>query len=127
MTSMTCEEIQILKADTRGRIRVPREKREKILAEYDSSGLSAPQFAEMAGIKYPTFASWLQKRRRQTQSAQLAPAPANPVRWLEAVVGPTARSKGLSVHLPQGVLIEICDPAHIDLAAALIRAVGKPC
>jgi hypothetical protein len=124
---MISEEIQILKADARGRIRVPREKRERILAEYDTSGLSAPQFAEMVGIKYPTFASWLQKRRRQSMASELTPASGNPVRWLEAVVGGTPRGKGLAVHLPQGVLIEICDPAQIDLAAALIRAVGKPC
>jgi hypothetical protein len=41
-----------------------RERREALLAEYDRGGMSAKGFAEWAGIKYTTFAWWLQERRR---------------------------------------------------------------
>ena len=30
------------------------------LEEYNRSGLSAKKFAELAGVKYQTFATWLQ-------------------------------------------------------------------
>jgi hypothetical protein len=39
------------------RIRVPRERQEAILDEFERSGASGLQFAAFAGIKYPTLAS----------------------------------------------------------------------
>ncbi|HWQ90451.1 MAG TPA: hypothetical protein VN673_02180, partial [Clostridia bacterium] len=42
----------ILKTDTRGHLRVPVERREVLLAEFDRSGLSGKQFARLSGIKY---------------------------------------------------------------------------
>ena len=55
----------ILKTDVLGRVRTPRERREHLLDEFERSGLSGKKFAALAGIKYPTFATWAQKRRRQ--------------------------------------------------------------
>ena len=63
MTSTTAAN-EVLKQDRRGRVRVPRERREALLAEFARSGLSAAAFAQMTGIKYPTFANWLQERRK---------------------------------------------------------------
>ena len=48
MTS-TNEETTILKTDTRGRVRVPVERREELLKEFDRSGISAMKFARLAG------------------------------------------------------------------------------
>jgi len=55
----------ILKTDLLGRVRTPREHREMVLDEFERSGLSGERFATLAGIKYSTFATWAQKRRRQ--------------------------------------------------------------
>jgi DNA-binding transcriptional regulator YiaG len=55
----------ILKTDVLGRVRTPQEHREKVLDEFERSGLSGQRFAALAGIKYSTFATWAQKRRRQ--------------------------------------------------------------
>ncbi|MEZ0257047.1 MAG: IS66 family insertion sequence element accessory protein TnpB, partial [Chthoniobacter sp.] len=63
MTSTTASH-EVLKQDRRGRVRVSRERREALLDEFSRSGLSAAEFARMAGIKYPTFANWLQERRK---------------------------------------------------------------
>lgn len=64
MTEMTTKkEDGVLKADVLGRIKTPKESREKILDEFESSGLSGKRFARLAGIRYPTFATWAQKRR----------------------------------------------------------------
>jgi len=37
-----------------------REQRERILDEYERSGLSGAKFAAVYGVKYQTFATWLQ-------------------------------------------------------------------
>jgi hypothetical protein len=56
---------EIIKTDCIGRIRVSCEHREKLLDTFDSSGMSGQKFAEHCGLKYTTFASWIQKRRRE--------------------------------------------------------------
>ena len=50
--------------DRLGRVRTPRTRREELLAEYDRSGLSQAAFARRAGMRYATFAHWVQERRR---------------------------------------------------------------
>jgi hypothetical protein len=48
--------VALLKTDVLGRMQTPRDRRDSILAEFDRSGLSAPRFARLVGIKYSTFA-----------------------------------------------------------------------
>ena len=50
--------------DTEGRVRPPREQRRVILTEVKRSGISAAQFARRTGLKYSTFAYWLQRYAR---------------------------------------------------------------
>ena len=50
--------------DRLGRVRTPRRRREELLAEYDGSGLSQAAFSRRAGVRYATFAHWVQERRR---------------------------------------------------------------
>ena len=45
--------------DVLGRLHRTREQRERILHEYERSGLSGPKFAALCGVKYRTFATWL--------------------------------------------------------------------
>jgi transposase len=53
---------RILKVDVVGRVWRPGEQREAVLDEFERSGLPASKFAAHIGVKYPTFASWVQKR-----------------------------------------------------------------
>src|SRR5580698_8112747 len=106
----------ILKTDVLGRVKTPAARREQLLDEFDRSGLNGRKFAELAGIKYQTFATWAQKRRRRgAYGAVKAPAgTADNVRWLEAVVEQTQSSGGknpltLVVMLPGGARVEISD------------------
>ena len=55
---------QFLKVDVAGRVWTPRERREALLDEFARGGTPAAAFARLVGIKYPTFASWVQQRRR---------------------------------------------------------------
>ncbi len=64
---------EVMKVDRRGRVHVPRARREALLDEFERSGASAPEFARLVGIKYGTFACWRAKRG-QTQGPPLAAA-----------------------------------------------------
>lgn len=126
----------ILKTDSRGRVRTPAQRREALLDEFERSGLSGAKFSALSGIKYQTFANWVQQRRRKGQS----PMPSSPKRdakaesvsWLEAVVQEACEPDGLksgalTLHLPGGVRAEVASTGEVILAAALLRALAKPC
>ena len=120
---------KILKTDALGRVRTPAARREQLLDEFERSGVSGAKFAGLTGLKYQTFASWVQRRRRgPTARANTPGDPASTVRWLEAVVGTVAdnqKDPALPLHLPGGTCLEISCAAQIPLAAALLRALEK--
>ncbi|MEQ1851399.1 MAG: hypothetical protein ABMA01_07380 [Chthoniobacteraceae bacterium] len=63
---------QILKVDVTGRVWTPRELREAALDEFERCGMPGTKFAERIGVKYSTFASWVQARRRQGGASECA-------------------------------------------------------
>jgi transposase-like protein len=111
--------------DSKGRVRVSKEQRQVILAEFEQSGVSATQFAQRIGLKYSTLAGWLQRYRRAKPKVR-----ARAVRLLEAVM---AEAQGgdpnlaLNLQLPDGTRIEIHNPKQAALAADLLRALAKSC
>jgi hypothetical protein len=110
-------------ADTKGRVRASKEQRRVILSKFEQSGMSAALFARRTGLKYSTFAGWLQRYRRVKRPAR-KPA----LRLLEAVVAPaTPAAEVLVVHLPGGARLELSEAGQIPLVAALVRALEKPC
>jgi len=97
---------ELLKTDVLGRVRTSRQRREALLEEFSKSGVSASKFAQMAGINYQTFATWVQKqkqRRRQAEGTE-TDAPAKPLQWslVEAlpVVTVTRSAVGMNVEIP---------------------------
>ena len=110
-------------ADTRGRLRASKEQRRVILAEFERSGLSAVAFAQRTGLKYSTFAAWVQRYRRTKH-----PVRKSPLRLLEAVAAqPAPVAVPLQVQLPGGARLEISEARQISLAAALLGALEKSC
>jgi transposase-like protein len=110
-------------------VRASGEQRRRILAEFERSGCSAAQFARRAGIKYSTFANWVQLWRRRPSR----PARKSPVRLLEAMLdqsqqpGAVDQNKSpLVLHLPGGARVELSDVKQVPLAVALVRALGSP-
>jgi hypothetical protein len=93
------------------------------------------KFAALAGIKYATLASWMQRRRRDkeglaktdrksraTGRGHTLPA----LGWAEAELKvpaslPTSKAV-LRVRLAAGMMLEIADEAQALLAARLLRA-----
>ena len=139
MTSMTLPD-EVLKTDVLGRVRVKKARRNALLDEFERGGTSAQAFAKMVGIKYQTFASWVQKRRRARKqyppvAKALPSASAGTLRLVEATVergaDPAAVNDGesLCVHLPGGARIEVRDARQARLAAELLQALApaRPC
>lgn len=120
----------VLKTDTRGRVVTPAARRESLLDEFERSGLSGAKFAQLTGLKYSTFACWLQRRRQERGAAPVSGKkdPAAAVRWLEAVVeqaGQDAGSEMVRVRLPAGAWVEVQHAGQAALVAALLRAWEK--
>jgi hypothetical protein len=94
--------------------------------------MSGQKFAERAGIKYTTFANWLQqcRKRRPVPSGTEA---TEEIRWVEVVVGSCSRPKtgvkptvvSMIVHGPGGVRIEIHEEKQVDWAAKLLRQLDE--
>ena len=88
------EATKILKRDTLGRVTLTGEQREHLLDEFERSGLKGVPFARLAGVNYPTFASWIQKRRRargdyarvSRRQASAGGEPPRSLSWVEAVL-----------------------------------------
>jgi hypothetical protein len=120
---------QILKVDVAGRVWTPRELREAALDEFEGGGMPATKFAECIGVKYSTFASWVQGRRKQRGCAERGREQARrpaALKWVEAVAEDVRSSRGraLVVHLPCGARMEIEDGSQAGIAAALLGALG---
>jgi hypothetical protein len=60
-------------------------------------------------------------------SAPATVRPADPARWLEAVVEQAHPSMAMVLQLPGGVRLEVADEKQAILAAVLVRALGNPC
>src|SRR5512147_862118 len=100
----------LIKTDVRGRMHRTPEQRERILDEYERSGLSGPKFAALCGVAYQTFASWLARRKKQRQPPSKRPPQrkGSQVHWLEASVQPSPAAKtGLLLQLPGGVQAQV--------------------
>ncbi len=125
----------ILKRDSRSRVRSSPAQRLEAIAQFECSGLSGPEFCQVAGIKYQTFVSWRKEARRKEASPAggLQPVVALPasdaIRLTEVVLqaSPPVRGQapaGLHVHLPGGAHLVIADAAQVPLAVQLIQALA---
>jgi hypothetical protein len=131
--------LTILKRDALGRVTVTREQREALLDEFERGGLKGKPFARLVGVNYPTFASWIQKRRHARGDYAARAARSTPgclpqpgaLRLVEAVV-PQAlsalpepadvASRALEVLLPGGAKVLVADARQAALAAQLLNS-----
>jgi transposase-like protein len=116
----------IIKADARGRTRYTEEYKREVLDAFEQSGLSGMQFAKRCGVKYPTFASWV-KRRKQAANGHGdgeagPPVGANP--FIIAEIREDESASGLSVTFPGGVVARATTREQIVLLVELMRALA---
>ena len=114
----------VLKVDTAGRVRVSRERREQLLREFATSGISARRFAQLAGVNPVTFYSWVKKQRDSGTGTPVRSA-GSPVSLMEAVFtcAPAVSSGSeapLVVHLGGGARAEVASRQGVPLLAQLL-------
>jgi len=114
--------MQLLKSDSVGRVQTPAEKRAEILREFERSGASGVEFAKHIGVKYPTFAGWLRRRRLKPDGSSKPGRPrTKPVEFIEAVI-PGSKLEPLTVDLPRSVRVQITSSSQIPLVIELLRS-----
>lgn len=107
-----------LKRDVSSRVRSTPAQRQAVLQAYARSGLSGPQFAKSAGIKYQTLVTW----RRQATAAAAVASTHPAVAFLEAVpITQLASSAILDLLLPGGTRLHLSCPSQMPLVAALLQ------
>lgn len=125
------ETTTVLKTDVLGRVKVSREHREALLAAFDSSGMSGVAFARVHGVNYPTFASWIQKRRRERglyPAARAGGDQAFKLTLAEVELPPAEAERsvvpqpGLEIVLPDGVTIRVPEGAAVASVVELVNA-----
>ena len=120
----------ILKRDTRGRVRTPVERQRAVVAEFERSGLSAMKFAALAGVRYNTLWTWLQRHRKGGKSCGRKGRKRQ--RFVELALGAetvqgSGPDRGVCIHLPGGASLCLEHRDQVKLAAQLIKALGASC
>ena len=108
----------IIKSDRTGRTRYSAEYKREVLDAFESSSLSAPAFALRCGIKYPTFAAWLAKRKRGDRPS--VPPSERPA-FVLAELSALADGEALEVRLPGGAVARAGGSSQVRLLAELLR------
>lgn len=135
----------ILKTDHRGRVRVPAAKREEILDAFERSAMSGAAFARSVGVKYTTFAHWVQRRSREcrdrnkgqedqalkkiTGGSKAKP----PLALLEAVIieepkepeFTSSSHAGVEIETLGGLKLRVSTQADVALAVELVKALSQ--
>lgn len=120
MGTIVAEVVEEAERDARGRRRVSAKQRAEFVRAYVQSGLTQAAFAKREGLRYPTFAHWVQKARRagacelpRSGAVQFARV------QLPASAAATRSTASVEVQLSDGVVVRGGDVGQI---AALVRA-----
>jgi hypothetical protein len=149
---LTADSTTPLKRDVLGRVTLPAAQREALLDEFERSGLMGRPFAKLLGVNYPTFASWIQKRRRARGDYAALAKPPTPLtevrppqrhvpnatlRLVEVVTTPALpaaaelnaapQAAALEVRLPGGASMLVTDSTQAALAAQILRHLHTSC
>jgi hypothetical protein len=121
------EAVRLIRSDSKGRVLVAAEQRDALLDAFEQSGQSAMAFCRQHGLKYPTFATWVQKRRRASEPVHPRFAEVNVD--LPALAEPPALPESMRVTLADGTRIDISCRKQLAWAMELLRHLSpvRPC
>lgn len=91
-------------------------RREELVVAWRQSGLTQAAFARREGVRYPTFASWVQQARRSGDRGQ---ASAPKVRFAQVQVPAALSAPAVEVRLVDGTVVR---GASAQEVAAVVRA-----
>lgn len=120
MVTNTTETMELVetgeKRDRVGRTITPASRREELVGAWQCSGLTQAEFARREGVRYPTFASWVQQQRvaKGTQ-----PSAVPKVRFAEVQLPATVGTPTVEVRLADGTLVR---GASVHEVLAVVRA-----
>lgn len=120
---LPAESAAIIRTGADGRQRYDESYKHRVLEAFDRSGMSGKAFAAQCGVKYPTFASWLAKRRGGP--AGDAGQPAGGPAFLLAEFGETpSGGDTLEITLPGGAVARATTTSQVRLLADLVKALA---
>lgn len=102
--------------DRVGRKITPAPRREELVSAWRESGLTQAAFARREGVRYPTFANWVQQAR---QVGRRVPGSAPQVRFAEVQVPAAMNAPAVEVRLVDGTLVRGTSAREV---AAVVRA-----
>ena len=102
--------------DRLGRKITPAARREELVAAWRQSGQTQAAFARREGVRYSTFASWVQQARQRSEPA---PSRAPKVRFAEVQVPAGRGVSGVEVRLADGSVVRGASASEV---AAVVRA-----
>ncbi len=124
----------LIKTDCLGRLLIRPEHREALLDKFEQGTLSAQQFAKQHGIKYTTFATWNQKRKRKqgaypdkvdSKDTKLINSLTEVIALSQNVSKASSSSSTLKIELTNKAVFNLSDETQITLAAKLILALDS--
>jgi hypothetical protein len=102
--------------DRVGRKITPAARRGELVVAWELSGLTQAEFARREGVRYPTFASWVQQTRAANGARQSG---VGKLRFAEVQWPANCGAAALEVRLPDGTLVRGDSAAEL---AKLVRA-----
>jgi len=123
------ETTTILKTDVLGRVKISKDHREALLDAFEQGGASGKAFARDHGVNYQTFASWIQKRRRERglypSMKRTSPEPLK-LTLAEVEVPSTTPSPAtgspIEIALPSGLVIRAGEEVSLSSVVELVKA-----
>lgn len=103
--------------DTLGRVVMPKERRQELVIAWRASGLTQAAFAKGEGVRYSTFAHWVQQAKKKVPVAR-----SPQVKFAEVAL-PSTLAPALEVRLPDGTLLRGGNAADL---AKLVHALRSP-
>ncbi len=108
--------------DRLGRKITPAARREELVAAWRQSGLTQAAFARREGVRYPTFASWVQQARQpggRTQPSEPKVRPPRRINFAEVQVPAALSVPAVEVRLADGTVVRGASARDV---AAVVRA-----
>jgi transposase-like protein len=117
----TSESTSIIKSDRIGRTRYSAEYKAEVVAAFGGSGMSGPAFAKQCGIKYPTFAAWVAKERKEGEPPSGGRVDQH---FLLAEFAGPASGGVLRIELPGGAVAHVSSASEAVLLGELLKALA---
>lgn len=106
------------KRDRLGRKITPARRREELVAAWRESGLTQAEFARREGVRYPTFATWVQQERPGNERVKASPGK---LRFAEVQVPAATGVPRVEVRLADGTVVRGASAREVAAVARALR------